>query len=89
VLILAFFIFCTDVMENKSKNDSATKGRSKKPVASILVVVALSLATWYFFHLESMPLTPVDTTFVVGVWVVVVLIAKWLWGRFHRNSKPG
>ena len=77
-------------MENKTKDDSGgDAGASKKPVATILAVLALSLATWYFFDIKSVPLTTPETTFVVGVWVVVVLIAKGLWGRLHKKTKTG
>lgn len=75
-------------MENSSKGDLTGGERtSKKPVATILLVLVLSLATWYFFYLESMPLTAAETTFVVGGWAVLVLIAKGFWGRFHKKSK--
>lgn len=77
-------------MENNSESDSASgAGASKKPIVTIFAVLALSLATWYFFQLESMPLTALDTTLVVGVWLVLVLIAKAIWGRFRRRSKAG
>ena len=76
-------------MKNKNEIDSANTGTFKKPVATIVVIGALSLATWYFFHMESMPLTSAETTLVVGSWVVVVLLAKWLWRLLHKNGKSG
>jgi hypothetical protein len=76
-------------MENKNEVDSANASTFKKPVAIIVVIGALSLATWYFFYLEAMPLTPPETAFVVGGWVALVLVAKWLWGRLHRKDKSG
>lgn len=77
-------------MENSGKGDSAGSDvGARKPVATILVILVLSLATWYFFQLESMPLTTAETTFEVGFWVVLVLIAKGIWTRFHRKSKAG
>jgi Na+/proline symporter len=76
-------------MGNNSNVNSGNEGPSKRPVAMIVVIVVLSLATWYFFHLESMPLTPAETTFVVFIWVVVVLAGKWLWRRLHDKGKPG
>lgn len=75
-------------MENTGKDDSGGSERAaKKPVAAILVILVLSLATWYFFQIESMPLTPAVTTFVVGFWVVLVLIARGIWTRFHKKRK--
>ena len=75
-------------MENSSKSDSAGReGTGKKSVAAIVIILAMSLATWYFFQLESMPLTPAETTLVVGIWVVLVLIVRGIWARFHKKSK--
>ncbi len=76
-------------MGNNSKIDSGNEGPSKKPVAMILVIAVLSLATWYCFHLESMPLTSAETTVVVFIWAVIVLLSKWVWGRLHRKGKTG
>ena len=77
-------------MGNGSKSDSAGKeGAAKKSVAAILTILALSLATWYFFQVQSMPLTPLETSFVVGLWVVLVLIVRGIWARFHKKSKAG
>ena len=66
---------------------SAKTGASSKPVATIVVIGLLSLATWYLFQAVSMPLAPSETTFVVGGWVIVVLLAKWLWSFLYRNSR--
>jgi hypothetical protein len=74
-------------MENKNEADSANTGVLKKPLVTIFVIGVLSLATWYFFYLESMPLMPLETTFVVGISVVVVLFAKWLWARLHKSGR--
>jgi hypothetical protein len=76
-------------MKNKNEIHSANASTFKKPVATIVVIGALSLTTWYFFHMESMPLTSAETTFVVGSWVVIVLLAKWLWRVLHKNGKAG
>jgi amino acid transporter len=41
-----------------------------------MVILVLSLLTWSYFYYESMPLSPRDTSFVVGVWFLVVLAIK-------------
>lgn len=81
--------FSSGAMGNKSKADSRNKGLSIKPVAMILVIAALSLATWYFFHIKSMPLTPAETTVVVFIWGAVVVAGKWLWAWLLRKNKSG
>ena len=49
----------------------------------------MSLATWLFFYLESMPLKPAETTVVVGCWLGVTLIVKWILGRMWKKNKAG
>jgi hypothetical protein len=74
--------------KNSQGHSASVAGASKKPVATILLALALSLATWYFFHLEAMPLTAGETTFVVGVWVTVLFVAKRIWrGRINKRRK--
>jgi hypothetical protein len=74
-----------------NKNDSANSAAgSKKPVLTTIVVLGLSLATWLFFYLESLPLSLSETTVIVGGWLVVVLVGKWVWlGLLRRKSQTG
>jgi hypothetical protein len=64
----------------------------KESFAVVFMIVALSLAVWYFFYIESVPLTPAETTVVVGFCAALVLCGKWVWGRFAKTktgSKSG
>jgi len=74
-------------MGTTNEKDSAPGAISKKAVTAL--VLGLSLATWLFFYFESMPLSPPETTIVVGGWLVVVLGAKWIWGLLHKKSPTG
>lgn len=87
--VLRLGVFPSGAMGRNGNVDSGDKGPLKKPFAVTFAIAALSLATWYFFYIESMPLTPAETTFVVFVWVVVVLVGKWLWLRLFKNGKAG
>lgn len=51
------------------------------------LVLILSLATWYFFYLQSMPLTAGDTAVVVVFWIVVVVAGQWLLSRYLSQKK--
>jgi len=54
------------------------------------LVLILSLATWYFFYIQSMPLTAGDTAVVVVFWIVMVIAGKWLLSRYSpRKKKTG
>jgi hypothetical protein len=59
----------------------------KKPAWTTVVVLALSLATWLFFYLKSMPLTGPDTAVVVGFWLAVALFGNWIWKRLHKKKQ--
>jgi protein-S-isoprenylcysteine O-methyltransferase Ste14 len=60
---------------------------TKKPLVATVLVVLLSLGTWYFFYLKTMSLAAPDTAVVVGFWLIVVFGAKWLWERFAQKRK--
>lgn len=59
----------------------------KASSTTVLLILALSLATWAFFHLESMPLGPGETAVVAGVWAVLVLGAKRLRAHFRKGRE--
>jgi len=77
-------------METTNKDDSTGGATAlKKPVWTTVVVLALSLGTWLFFYLKSMPLTAPDTAVVVGFWLAVVLFGNWIWKRLHKKKPTG
>jgi hypothetical protein len=53
-----------------------------------LAVSALTLAVSVFFYVTPPwePLTPAETTVVVGACTVVVLSVKWVWARLHKGN---
>jgi hypothetical protein len=75
----------------KAKNgDRSGGGRSsKRRSLTLLIVFLLSLGSWTLFHFESMPLTNAQTTFVVLVWLILVLLVKGIWSRFTKAKKKG
>ena len=59
-----------------------------RSIITIAAVTILSLGTWVFFQQQDMRLTPPETVVVVGAWVAIVLLAKWLWVRIRdRKAK--
>ena len=54
-----------------------------------VAVSALTLAVWVFFWVTppSQPLNSSETTVVVGVCMAVVLAAKRIWGRLHKDKE--
>jgi len=73
-------------MKAKSKTPKATKQPAPSLLSSLVLVLALSLATWLFFYQESLKLDGPATTVVVGVWFLVVFLAKKIWLRFRKKS---
>jgi hypothetical protein len=59
---------------------------TSKPLISLILVILLSLATWSYFYVMQMPLTPAETSFIVGFWLLVVFGVKWMFGRRRRNK---
>jgi hypothetical protein len=54
-----------------------------------VAVSALTLAVSVFFYVTPPwePLTPAETTVVVGASMAVVLAAKRIWGRLHKGKE--
>ena len=73
-------------MGAKSKTAEATRTRTRSVLPSLVVVLLLSLATWLFFQLESLPLNGPATTVVVGVWFLVVIMVKTIWQHFRKKG---
>lgn len=61
-----------------------------KLAAPILIsVTLLSLLTWWFFFDGGEPLTPTETTVVVGFYLMISFAIRWLWSRVQdRRDKP-
>ena len=59
----------------------------KASVVTASMIVILALASWSFFYIKSVPLSPSETTVVVGVWAIVVLFGKWIWMRLRRTRE--
>jgi hypothetical protein len=70
---------------NKSDSNGSTLGLLGS-AAMTGVVIGLSLATWVFFYLKSMPLGLSETTVVVGAWLAVAFLVKWAWKRRRNKS---
>jgi len=52
-------------------------------------VTLLSLLTWWFFFDSGEPLTPPETTVVVGFYLMIGLAVRWLWSRLQDGkNKP-
>ncbi|MGD0931624.1 MAG: hypothetical protein ABR902_13320 [Candidatus Korobacteraceae bacterium] len=63
-----------------------------KSLTAMILVVLLSLATWSYFYMYQMPLTPVETSVVVGFWLLVVFAVRWIlrWiGRSRAKTGAG
>ena len=59
-----------------------------KSLAAAIIVVLLSLATWSYFYMYQMPLTPAETSVIVGFWLLVVFAVRWIFRRIvHRKAK--
>jgi hypothetical protein len=72
-------------MESNGETPKPESG-FKNFLTPAVLVTGLSLATWLFFYVESMPLTPSETTIVVGAWFIAVFLAKMLLVRV-RGTK--
>jgi hypothetical protein len=69
-----------------SDNPSILKRLIQTPaMSSTLLVLFLSLVTWYFFYMRSMPLSSGDIAAVVVLWLIVVIVGKWIVG--HAQEK--
>ena len=66
-----------------------TRAALKASLGTTVAIIALSLAVWVFFYVVSPgePLTPGETSVVVGVCAVIVLSAKWIWARLHKAKE--
>jgi protein-S-isoprenylcysteine O-methyltransferase Ste14 len=78
-----------DALMKTEAQSSETKKPPKKVLSSLVIVLALSLATWVAFELGGLHLDPPGTTVVVGVWFVVVFLAKFIWSQIRNKKSAG
>jgi hypothetical protein len=71
--------------DQPSKGEPEKRSLTGKYLVPLIVVILLSLATWSYFYAKQMPLTPADTSFVVGCWLLVVFAVRWVVGKFARG----
>ena len=58
-----------------------------KPATSIGLIFVLSLATWGYFYVVSMPLDPGATLVVVGAWIAVVMLLRQIWAARAKSRE--
>jgi hypothetical protein len=73
-------------MAIEGKTPEATRGPARNLLPALIVVLLLSLSTWLFFQLESLPLNGPATTVVVGAWFLVVFLARAIWQHFRKKG---
>ena len=61
----------------------------KRHSAKVFATIALSLAVWVFFYVNTpdAPLSAKETSLLVGVCLAVVLFTDWLWDRFRKQKQ--
>ena len=60
-----------------------------KTPGTLLLVVALAVATWVAFYVASLPLDAPGTGVVCGFWIAVVFLGRWLWARRLGSKTQG
>lgn len=75
--------------EQTSPDDGPKRAGLKALLRTTVAISALSLAVSVFFNVTPPrePLTPAETTVVVGVSTLVVLAAKRIWVRLHKGTE--
>lgn len=60
----------------------------KVPIKVTIITAVLTLATWMFFYIvtPAVPLGAIATTVVVGFWLVIVLIFRWLYLKMRKKK---
>jgi hypothetical protein len=58
----------------------------KGSVVLASIIIALALAIWSFFYIKNLPLTPSETTVVVGICAAVALSGKWIWSSLRKRG---
>ena len=75
---------------DRSRDQGSKSGGLKASLRTIVGILVLSLALWAFFYglTPGQPLTPAETTVVVGISTLVVLATKRIW-RARDKAKEG
>jgi hypothetical protein len=76
-------------LEGKRKEQTSLKAGLKALLLTTVTIASLTLAIWVFFYIAPPrePLTPAETTVVLGASIAVVLAAKRIWGRLHKGKE--
>ena len=59
----------------------------KRSIKTLVVIVALSLGTWFWFNVYVTPEEPLEhreVVFIVAFWAVVVFSMKHIWVRLFK-----
>jgi hypothetical protein len=51
-----------------------------------VIILVLSLAAWLYFYVDSVPLNAAETTVVVGLIALIVVLAKWVWTKKRASG---
>ena len=57
-------------------------------LTTAVIILVLSLAAWLYFYVDSVALNAAETTVVVGLIALIVILAKWVWTK-NRTSGNG
>ena len=76
-------------LEGKRKEQTSLKAGFKAFVLTLVWIAALTLAGSVFFYVAPPrePLTPAETTVVLGASTLVVLAARRIWARLHKGKE--
>lgn len=58
----------------------------KTPVVATTILI-LSLAIWTYFYMVGLPLGVPETLVVVGICAVLVMLVKFVLGRFRKRPQ--
>ena len=56
-------------------------------MSTAVVVLVLSLTAWVCFYFANVPLNAAETTVVVGLITLMVILVKWVWTRMRASVK--
>ncbi len=63
----------------------------KKLYFPLIIIIALSLAIWFYFYVKTpeAPLNASETLLVVGVCAAFVFFTKWIINKIQKKGKKG
>jgi hypothetical protein len=76
-------------LEGRRKERTSVKAGLIALLRTTVAIAALTIVVSLFFSIAPPrePLTPAETTVVVGASTVIVLAAKRIWGRLHTKAR--